>query len=62
MPGAMENIIDSLKWAGIPPDEGPENDPQNVGPFIQSQRTGMYRKYSEQLLEVWDYFLVGVFS
>ena len=39
--GAVEIIIDSLKWLGMDFDEGP---------VFQSQRLDMYRKYADQLV------------
>ena len=48
--GAVENLIASLKWAGLSHDEGPDGS-GNVGPYVQSQRTEMYRKYAMQLIE-----------
>ncbi|MDD5760679.1 MAG: glutamate--tRNA ligase [Candidatus Pacebacteria bacterium] len=44
-----ESILSGLKWLGIEWDEGPEkNGP--FGPYYQSQRTEIYKKYLEQLL------------
>jgi glutamyl-tRNA synthetase len=39
--GAVEIIMDSLKWLGMDWDEGP---------YFQSQRLDMYQKYAEQLV------------
>ncbi|MBO4671681.1 MAG: glutamate--tRNA ligase [Bacteroidales bacterium] len=59
VPGAEEYIIESLRWCGIMPDEGlDENgklaetpDERNPhAPYRQSQRKGIYRKYAEQLV------------
>ena len=59
VPGAEEYIIESLRWCGIVPDEGlDENgrlaetaDERNPhAPYRQSQRRGIYRKYAEQLV------------
>ncbi len=47
--GAMENLIETLQWAGIEFDEGPGKDGA-VGPYIQSQRLPLYKKYAEQLV------------
>lgn len=50
VPGAVEEILESLRWLGLEWDEGPE-----VGgpyaPYFQSQRTQIYHKYTEKLLE-----------
>ena len=40
--GAVDIIIDSLRWLGLDYDEGP---------YIQSERLDMYRKYAEQLVQ-----------
>ena len=48
--GAEQDIIDSLAWAGIEVDEGPEN-PGEFGPYRQSERKDIYSKYAEQLVE-----------
>lgn len=59
--GATENIVESLYWAHIPPDEGVMLSDKNeivqsgdVGPYIQSERLDIYKIYSEQLLEQGD--------
>ncbi|SCU77542.1 LAFA_0A02190g1_1 [Lachancea sp. 'fantastica'] len=51
VPGAEENIYDSLKWCGISYDEGPRVNEDQYGPFRQSDRTEIYRNYSEKLLK-----------
>ncbi len=40
--GAVEIIMDSLKWLGLDWDEGP---------YFQSQRLDLYKRYAEQLLK-----------
>ena len=58
VPGAEEYIIEALRWCGITPDEGVENgkvveeasEKHPYGPYRQSQRRGIYRKYAEQLI------------
>ena len=47
--GAVENLISTLKAVGLDYDEGPEKD-GNFGPYFQSQRTEIYRKYAEELI------------
>lgn len=42
-------IITSLKWLGINWDEGPEAG-GDYGPYYQSQRLDIYKKYCEQLV------------
>ena len=56
--GGVENIIRTLEWAGIKPDEGPYVDDKgqlkqrgDYGPYIQSERLDIYKKYIDQLLE-----------
>ena len=50
VPGALEYIIESLKWCGIEPNEG-ESYGGPHAPYVQSQRKAMYRQYAEQLVE-----------
>ncbi|MCZ7555069.1 MAG: glutamate--tRNA ligase [Bacteroidia bacterium] len=47
--GAVENLLDTLEWAGITFDEGPRNGGP-YGPYIQSERTELYRQHVDQLL------------
>lgn len=49
--GAEENIYESLKWAGLTPDESPEVGGP-YGPYRQSERMAIYRKYADQLIEM----------
>ncbi|MEA1786471.1 glutamate--tRNA ligase [Arenibacter sp. GZD96] len=49
VPGAESYIIESLKWCGIPFDEGP-GLPGNYGPYRQSERKHLYKAYAEQLV------------
>lgn len=51
--GAQENLINTLKWMGLEFDEGPGKD-GNYGPYIQSQRTEIYRKYADELVAKGD--------
>lgn len=48
--GAEEYIEQSLKWAGITPDEGVSYG-GNYGPYRQSERKDIYKKYAQQLLD-----------
>src|SRR5690606_36744330 len=50
VPGAEEYIIDSLKWFGLMPTEGPEMG-GDYGPYRQSERKDMYGQYAIQLVE-----------
>ncbi|WP_228853108.1 glutamate--tRNA ligase [Aegicerativicinus sediminis] len=48
--GAEDYIVESLNWCGIPFDEGPGKEREN-GPYRQSERKAVYRKYAEKLVE-----------
>src|SRR3989338_695066 len=55
--GAMENMISSLKWGGITIDEGVDMDAAGhliqkgeLGPYIQSERLPLYKKYALELI------------
>lgn len=47
--GAEARIIEGLKWLGLEPDEGPDRGGP-VGPYRQSERNALYRRYAEQLI------------
>lgn len=47
--GAVNNLIDTLKWAGLHFDEGPENG-GGYGPYFQSKRLDLYKEYAEELI------------
>ena len=47
--GAEQYIIDSLNWCNIPYDEGPGKE-GSVGPYRQSERKELYKKYADDLL------------
>lgn len=55
--GAIENLINSLHWAGIEYDEGVFIEDGKIvqkgdcGPYIQSERLDIYKKYVDQLIE-----------
>ena len=48
--GAVKAIYSDLKWAGIKYDEGPDIDGP-YGPYMQSQRLDLYKKYANELLD-----------
>lgn len=50
IPGAEQELIDSLHWLGINWDEGPGVGGE-YGPYYQTQRRDIYRKYAEKLIE-----------
>ena len=49
----VEQIIKSLDWLGLHPDEGVwyEEKPGLHGPYVQSKRLNHYREYAEKLIE-----------
>lgn len=55
--GGIENILESLSWAGIHPDEGViiskdgYTEKGDYGPYIQSKRLDLYKKYALELVE-----------
>lgn len=56
VPGAEEYIVESLRWCGLVPDEGPGFGGA-CGPYRQSERKEMYRAYALQLIESgWAYY------
>ncbi len=48
--GSVEDIVSSLEWAGIVPDESPQR-PGEFGPYVQSERTELYRQHAAILIE-----------
>lgn len=55
--GAIENLIHALSWSGVTYDEGVFIENGEVvqkgefGPYIQSERLDIYKKYVEELVE-----------
>ncbi len=56
--GGIENIVRSLAWAGLRPDEGVDLDKMgkivqkgNCGSYIQSERLDIYKKYVYELIK-----------
>ena len=47
--GAIEAIMDGLRWLGLDWDEGPDVGGP-YGPYIQSQRAALYREWADWLL------------
>ena len=47
--GAEEYIVEALNWLNIPYDEGP-NKEGDCGPYKQSERQHLYKKYADQLI------------
>lgn len=50
VPGAEEYIFETLKWCGLEPDESVEK-PGPYGPYRQSERKDIYKKYAEELVQ-----------
>lgn len=48
--GATDDFINTLHWAGIDFDEGPGIG-GDKGPYTQSERLPLYKKYAQQLLD-----------
>lgn len=53
VPGAEEYILESFRWLGIKFDEG-VGIGGNYGPYRQSERRKIYKRYVDQLLESGD--------
>ena len=51
--GAVEAILDSLRWLGLDWDEGPEVGGE-YGPYFQSQRLELYRDAAQRLVSQGD--------
>jgi nondiscriminating glutamyl-tRNA synthetase len=58
VPGAVENLLQVLKWAGIESDEGPYLTTDNkvkergdFGPYVQSARLDIYKQQIQVLLD-----------
>jgi len=49
--GAIEMVNRSRATAGITYDEGPDKD-GGVGPYIQTERMGIYKEYAKKLVEL----------
>lgn len=48
--GALENLIESLSWAGVIFDEGPMQG-GDFGPYVQSERLDIYKIQAEELIK-----------
>ncbi len=53
VPGALEAILDGLRWLGLDWDEGPEVG-GDYGPYWQSERLPRYREAAERLIAQGD--------
>lgn len=50
VPGAVENLISTLKWVGLDYDEGPEIG-GTFAPYFQSKRLAIYKEQADYLLK-----------
>ena len=50
VPGALENLMENLRWFGIEWDEGPDIGGP-VGPYIQTERKALYQEWANWLIE-----------
>jgi len=50
VPGAVANLLETLQWAGLDYDEGPEKGGP-YGPYFQSERMEIYSQHVQILLE-----------
>jgi len=50
VPGAVENLISTLSWAGIEYDEGPDKG-GDYGPYKQSERLDIYKEHANLLIK-----------
>jgi glutamyl-tRNA synthetase len=50
VPGAEEYIFDCLRWCGLEPNESVQHG-GTFGPYRQSERKEMYKKYAELLIQ-----------
>jgi glutamyl-tRNA synthetase len=50
IPGAVENILDSLRWLGLDWDEGPDIGGP-YGPYVQTERAPLYQEWAQWLVD-----------
>lgn len=50
VPGAVENLINTLKWVGLDYDEGPEIG-GDFAPYFQSERLAVYKEHADYLIK-----------
>jgi glutamyl-tRNA synthetase len=48
---SIQIVLESMRWLGLDWDEGPEVGGAH-GPYVQSERLDIYRRYAEKLIEV----------
>jgi len=49
--GAIQHTIDALNWLGITYDFGPDKPSPDIGPFLQSDRLDIYKRYAQKLID-----------
>ena len=49
--GSVEHIYKCLRWLDLMPDEGPDDFGGEFGPYKQSERLDIYRKYAQKLID-----------
>ena len=49
--GSVEHIYKCLRWLDLIPDEGPDDFGGEFGPYKQSERLDIYRKYAQKLID-----------
>ncbi len=50
VPGALEDLLASLRWLGLEWDEGPDVG-GDYGPYLQSQRREIYQAHAQELID-----------
>ena len=53
--GAVENLLEAMKWSGLEFDEGPQQG-GGFGPYYQSQRLDIYKKEIAKLLDTGEVY------
>jgi len=48
--GAVDNLLETLRWAGLTFDEGPETGGDSES-YFQSERLEIYKKYADELIK-----------
>jgi glutamyl-tRNA synthetase len=48
--GAVQNLLQTLQWAGLSFDEGPGKE-GSAGPYLQSERLSLYREHANRLVK-----------
>ena len=48
--GAVESMLESLRWVGLDWDEGPDVG-GDAGPYVQSERLDLYHEAAQRLID-----------